>query len=146
MIALFNQNKDFIGYSNILPPTINLFKDLGDIDLTTCCWEGDYDTGNVKYIREKKVDGFELELDFLNKLKCLYSNELVQFLCIKQIHKLAEKLNCHDEDFKNMYSDMKDLIDLYETAIKSLKEQNRLDTKEQIYERHKSIFQPPEEI
>lgn len=146
MIALFNDNKDFIGYSSVLPPTINLFKDLGDIDLTSHCWEGNYDTGCVKIIREKKVDQFELENDFLYKLKCLYSNELIQFLCIKQIHKLAEKLNCHDENFRDMYLDMKNLIDLYENAINSLKEQNRLDTKEEIYERHKSVFQPPEEI
>ena len=142
MIALFNENKGFIGYSNIVPPTINFFKDLGDLDLNKYFWDGNFDSGELKEIKAKKIDEFDLESQFLHKIKCLCSNELSLLLCIKQINLIAEKLECFDQNFKDMYSDISPIIDFYDKTIKSLKEKNQLETKKELYEKHKNIFQP----
>ena len=141
MIALFNENKQFIGYSNVVPPTINLYKDLGGLDLNKYFWDGDFDTGELKEINTKKVDEFDLESQFLHKMKCLYSNELSLLFCIKQINMIAEKLDCFDENFKGMYQDISPIVDFYDKTVKSLKEKNKLETKEELYEKYKDIFQ-----
>ena len=142
MIALFNENKNFIGYSNVVPPTINLYKDLGDLDINKHFWDGDFDNGELKEIQSKKIDEFDLESQFLHKIKCLYSNELSLLLCIKQINLIANKLDCFDENFKNMYDDISPIVDFYDKAINSLKETDKLESKEELYEKHKNLFKP----
>jgi len=143
MFALFNDTKNFIGYSNVVPPNIQYIKDLGDVDLAENFWDGDYDNGSIKPTSQIKVSEFELEESFIRKVKSLHSSEISHLLCLKQVYIIAEKLNCLEPAYANMYSNIGPLVDFYETMVKSLKESGKFETKEDIYEKYNKILQSP---
>lgn len=141
MIAIFNNDNVFIGYCDKVPQHITKYKELGnDFDPTTSYWDGDFETGTLKNINTKKISEFQLEESFVEKVKKIYANEISHILCIKQLYLISEKLNCFDENFKIMCDDIMPLIEYYDDVIKSLKENDQLETKEEIYEKHKSVF------
>ena len=141
MIALFNNEKTLIGYSNQRAPGIKFYKDLGDdFDTNKFFWDGDYDTGSIKPVGFVRLNQFELEEKFINRTKALWATEISHLLCIKQLTKLAEKLDCFDPEFKKMSDEIMPLIEYYDETIKFLKEHTRLDSKETIYAKHSSIL------
>jgi len=141
MIAIFNDGDVFLGYCEVVPPHIKKIKDLGnEFDPMTSFWDGDFLSGCVRPLKAKKLNAFHIEEEFVDKMKALYSNEISHILCIKQIHKISEKLECFDDNFKNMCDDIMPLIDYYDNLVKSLKEENNIETKEEIYEKHKAVF------
>lgn len=102
MIVLFDNDGKLIGYSNVKPPNIEKYIDLGDVDLLENFWDGDFYTGELKNISKYFIKNSEVEDLLFGKIKETYSNELMQFLIIKQLKLLAEKQNCFDPDFKNL--------------------------------------------
>jgi hypothetical protein len=141
MFALFNNQKEFIGYSDQLPPSIQYYHDVGDsFDINRDYWDGDYDNGSLKKIETQKLNEFELESDFIRKIKTLYNTEISHLLCIKQIGKISEYINLFDPDFKEMWIELKPLIDKYDNIVENLKNIDKLEKKEEIYEKSKNIL------
>jgi hypothetical protein len=141
MNALFNDKGIFLGYSNIIPPNIKKIKKLGDdFDSSKFFWDGDYYTGKLLPIENKKYNEFDFETQFIDRIKALHSSEISHLLCIKQLYILAQKNDCIDSDFENMCIEILPLFDFYNKTINSLKEKEMLETKKEIYEKHKELF------
>jgi hypothetical protein len=141
MFALFNNQKQFIGYSEQIPPSIQYYHELDiNFDPTKKIWDGDFDTGKIKDFEEKKITEFGLELDFIKKIKSLYNLEISHLLCIKQIGLIASYLNLFEPKFKEMWDELNPLFAQYDKMVEILKKENKLETKKENYEHSKKIF------
>ena len=141
MFVLFNNQKEFIGYSDQLPPTIQYYQNIGEnFDINKNFWDGDYDNGSLKKIETQKINEFELEFDFVNKVKALYNTEISHLLCIKQLGKISEYINLFDPEFKEMWLELQPLFKKYDNIVENLKNVDKLEKKEETYEKFKNIL------
>jgi len=141
MFVLFNNQKEFIGYSDQLPPTIQYYRNIGEnFDINKNFWDGDYDNGSLKKIETQKINEFELEFDFVNKVKALYNTEISHLLCIKQLGKISEYINLFDSEFKEMWLELQPLFKKYDNIVENLKNVDKLEKKEETYEKFKNIL------
>jgi hypothetical protein len=141
MFALFNNQKQFVGYSEQIPASIKYYKELDiNFDPTKKIWDGDYDTGYVKNLNDTKISEFELEKDFIKKIKSLYNTEISHMLTIRQIGLISKHLNLFDPQFKEMWEELSPLFKQYDKFIDFLKKENNIKYKEEIYENNKKIF------
>jgi len=133
MFVLFNKDKEFIGYSEDIPPsnqilTIETPPDKSDLSLWK--WEGSYDTGgmirfNVGY-PEKEI---ELENDLKNYIQAKYPIDIQILNIIQQINKILENNDSlADDDFVDMSQSIlnaiektKNRINYYKAYHKNLK-------------------------
>lgn len=142
--ALFNSKKFFIGYSNIVPPTVEYFKELKNFNPQKFFWDGDYDTGCLKSISEMKINEFSLEEEFVRKLETIYNPKFTQIIFIKQLKELCKKLDCFTDDFRLLCEDFSPIICDYENFIENLKKDNKLNTKRDLYEINKDLLKQTE--
>jgi hypothetical protein len=141
MFSLFNNKKQFIGYSEQIPPTIKYYRELDvDFDPTKKYWEGDYENGSIKDFHQKKYSEYEIEKDFLKKIKTLYNTEISHLLTIKQIGLISKHLNLFDPKFKEMWEELNPLFKKYDEMVDFLKKENKLETKLENYEKNKQVF------
>jgi Golgi nucleoside diphosphatase len=141
MFVLFNNQKEFIGYSDQLPPSIQYYHNIdGGFDINKDFWDGDYENGSMKKIETQKLNEFELESDFVNKVKALYNTETSHLLCIKQLGKIAEYINLFDPTFKEMWVELQPLFNKYDNIIETLKNIDKLEKKEETYEKIKNVL------
>jgi hypothetical protein len=136
MFALFNNQKQFIGYSQQIPPTIKLYKELDiDFDPSKKFWDGDYDNGSIKNLNDAKFSEFQIEKDFVKKIKALYNTEISHLLTIKQIGLISNHLNLFDPKFKEMWEELTPLFEKYDKTVDFLKKENKIETKIKEYEK-----------
>lgn len=141
MFVLFNNQKEFIGYSDQLPPTIQYYHNIDEnFDINKNFWDGGYDDGAIKKIETQKINEFELESDFVNKVKALYNTEISHLLCIKQLGKISEYINLFDPEFKEMWLELQPLFKKYDNIVENLKNVDKLEKKEETYEKFKNIL------
>ena len=141
MFVLFNNQKEFIGYADQVPPSIQYYHNLDNsFDINKEYWDGDYDNGSLKKIETQKLNEFELESDFVRKVKTLYNTEISHLLCIKQLGKISEYLNLFDSHFKEMWIELQPLFKKYDTIVENLKNIDKLEKKEETYEKFKNLL------
>jgi hypothetical protein len=141
MFVLFNNQKEFIGYADQVPPSIQFYHSVADsFDINKEYWDGDYDIGSLKKIETQKLNEFELESDFIRKVKALYNTEVSHLLCIKQLGKISEYMNLFDPQFKEMWLELQPLFGKYDNIVENLKNIDKLEKKEETYEKFKNIL------
>lgn len=141
MFVLFNNQKEFIGYADQVPPSIQYYHNLDNsFDINKEYWDGDYDNGSLKKIETQKLNEFELESDFVRKVKTLYNTEISHLLCIKQLGKISEYLNLFDSQFKEMWIELQPLFKKYDNIVENLKNIDKLEKKEETYEKFKNLL------
>lgn len=141
MFVLFNNQKEFIGYSDQIPPSIQFYHDIGNnFDISKEFWDGGYDNGSLKKIENQKLNEYELESDFIHKVKALYNTEISHLLCIKQIAKISEYINLFDPNFKEMWLELQPLFNKYDNIVENLKNIDKLEEKKETYEKLKNIL------
>lgn len=111
MFALFNKNKEFIGYSPEIPEGSEILKikipeDKSDILIWK--WEGDYDTGKMVPVDiGYPIEEIELERELFEFIHKNYPLQLQMINIIKQLRKIVE----NDENLQNYeFIDMSDCI------------------------------------
>ena len=113
MLALFDQNKQLIGYAPDIPEG-NAFSGYSlEIpqeysDLTQWHWEGSYDDG--KMISNKETIELNEETKALKEIISKYSLGIQITNIIKQLHLLSKNANLFDADFKVMSTDILDIL------------------------------------
>jgi hypothetical protein len=141
MFVLFNNQKEFIGYSDQLPPSIQYYRNIDDdFDINKEFWDGNYENGSIKKIETQKLNEFELEADFINKTKALYNTEISHLLCIRQLGKISEYINLFDPQFKEMWLELQPLFGKYDNIVENLKNLDKLEKKEETYEKFKNVL------
>lgn len=113
MFALFNQNKEFIGYSPDLPEVPNLAinrKKIPDqfCNLAEWHWEGNFDTG--KMVSNKKIIELNNHQKALKKIIEIYPLGVQIINIIKQLDVLSKNSNLFDNDFKEMSKTIMDIL------------------------------------
>ena len=128
MNALFNDNNELIGYSDMIPPNISKYKDLGDIDLNKQFWEGDYETGEVKNISDIKIkiSAYELQQNLVSAIKEHQNFEFLNLLLMKQIYTISQNMNCLNDDFKTYMTPIINILGEYNKIIEELQETDKL--------------------
>jgi len=111
MFALFNKNKEFVGYSPEIPENSEILKiklPEEKSDILTWKWEGDYDTGRMVPIDiGYPIEEIELEREFFDFINKNYPLQIQMINIIKQLRKVIE----NDENLQNYeFMDMSDYI------------------------------------
>lgn len=129
MFVLFNESKQFIGYTpdDIPSPTI-LKKQipLEQRDLRLWKWMGDYDTGKMISIYDLSEDySYKESLEdqmLLGYFQKTYTQDKINHLIIKQLYKIAtDNVHLASEDFLEMAEKWLLIIDKQNTRLKYLK-------------------------
>jgi hypothetical protein len=132
MFALFNKNKEFIGYSEDFPSLPNnqiLKREIPSdkTDFTLWRWDGDYDNGSMVSIYDKQYEITEenLQEDLFERINKEYPIDLQIVILMKQIKEIASakkiKLN---NDFSKMSDMILKAVEIYEEEYKFFINQN----------------------
>jgi hypothetical protein len=113
MFALFNQHKKLIGYSPDFPnnPNLNVLKKQLPqefSDLSKWHWEGDYDNGAM--VSNKKIVEMDSMQKVYQKILSTYPIGVQLVNIIKQLNILSKKENLYDSSFKEMSSDILEML------------------------------------
>lgn len=113
MLALFNSNKQLIGYAPNASDLNNFQGFKKEIpnefsDLKEWHWEGDYDTGGM--VSNKKVIELNNETKALKEIIEKYSLGVQMTNIIKQLHLLSKNANLFDSSFKEMSTDILEIL------------------------------------
>jgi hypothetical protein len=145
MFALFNKDKNFIGYSNDIPDNSCILKKEippETSDMLLWRWEGDYDNGKMISIgMGYPIEEIELEKKFFNDINKKYPIE-TQFLnIIKQLKKIVQhNQDMIDDDFIDMADCIINAEDKYNKRINYYRNYERLILKNESEEQFKNIF------
>jgi hypothetical protein len=128
MLALFNKNKNLIGYGEDIPENPNLKIYKKEIpedkkDLTKWRWVGDFDTGQMVSIKNNPFQlSYEQERDFIfNKIYNNYPIDTQLIILMKQVRTLCENTSLLTDEFKNMSDLIFKAVDIHNKADKSIK-------------------------
>jgi hypothetical protein len=121
MFALFNANKNFIGYGKDLPdnPSLNILSKeipLDNQDLTVWRWDGDFDDGKMVLINENPYPVEEIDFDtsLYEKIYNKYPIDLQLVILMKQVKMLSEKADCLHPEFDEMSKLILKAVENYE--------------------------------
>jgi hypothetical protein len=121
MFALFNKDKQFVGYGTNIPEGVNLYKkeiSKDKEDFSKWRWVGDYDTGEMVSTEITPYPKNELDLqhELYQKIYKKYPIDFQNVLIIKQLTKLFEHLpeNVIDNDFKEMSDLILKAVEIHE--------------------------------
>ena len=144
MYALFNQNKQFIGYSLDIPPTSTLLKKEipeEQTDFSVWSWIGDYDNGRMVSIAENGYPQEEIDLEqqLFEEIYLKYPLGMQLIYIIKQLGKTtpSEKM---DKDFAIMAQTIQLAVDKYQQKLKYLKSTNSLLDKNESIKKFREVF------
>lgn len=123
MYALFNSEKNFIGYSPDIPPDSNILKKEipeSRSNLNIWKWEGSYDEGKMVSILEEGFpkEQIEYEKELAQKVSKNYPYPIQMVNIIRQLKKIADNTNIQDDAFMDMAEEVLHLIDLQDKRIK----------------------------
>ena len=127
MFVLFNQNKEFIAYSPVVPSEHLLAKFIPEHqqNLQFWKWQGDFDTGKMVSVydltEEYSLEESLEELELLKKFEQEYPQEKIIHLLISQLYKLSFNTEYEHEEFLEMAEKWLLLIDKQKTRLKYLK-------------------------
>jgi hypothetical protein len=145
MFALFNKDKNFIGYSDdILENSLILKREipLETSDISVWRWEGNYDDGKmVSNNIEYPIEELELEKELFNKINTKYPPQ-IQFLnIIKQLKKIIQyNQDVMDDDFMDMADSVTNAVDKYDKRINYYKNYSKLIPKNESEQQFKNVF------
>jgi hypothetical protein len=121
MFALFNTNKNFIGYGEDLPNNPNLNLSVKEIpsdkqDLTIWRWDGDFDNGEMVLINENPypIEKIDLDTSLYEKIYNNYPIDLQIVILMKQVKLLSKKADCLDPEFDQMSKLILKAVENYE--------------------------------
>jgi hypothetical protein len=144
MFALFNENKQFVGYSPDIPPTSTLLKKEipnDQTDFTVWSWVGDYDSGRMMSISEQGYPQEEIDLEYelFEEINLKYPLGMQLIYIIKQLQKTTpiEKM---DKDFALMAQTMQLAVEKYQQKIKYFSSANSLLNKNESIKRFREVF------
>jgi hypothetical protein len=132
MVAIFNNNKKFISYSEDLSlnPNLKTFTQnilmreipLDKEDLTIWRWEGDYDNGEMVLINDISYPTKKSDLDYslYEKIYEKYPIDLQNVIIIKQL-----KLLCDNVSNNIITNDFKEMSDLLLKAVENYEYDNK---------------------
>ena len=144
MFALFNKNKEFIGYSPEVPENSELLKikiPKEKSDILAWKWEGDYDTGNMVPIDiGYPMEEIELEKDLFQFIHKNYPLQTQLINIIKQLRKIVENNeNLESYEFMDMSDCILNAVDKMNQRINYYKNYYKLISKDET-EKLKKIF------
>ena len=120
MFALFNKNKQFIGYSPDIPDNTPILKKKINEEFSDPLkwkWVGDYDTG--KMVSVDKSDDEIKDDDFLFEVSNKYNLNEKFNIIIRQLEKILEKnQDLKTEEFTQMSSDLSKAFDIWKKKYK----------------------------
>jgi len=124
MFAVFNQNKNFISFSNEKFDGNFLFKEIPDdqSNLLEWRWEGNYDDGHMVKLSENFYEEELSENAFKNK----YPLPLMLSVLFRQMFIMSEKLNITDYQFNELVKDFLNTFENEEEYINLLKIANKI--------------------
>jgi len=124
MFAVFNQNKNFISFSNEKFDGNFLFKEIPDdqSNLLEWRWEGNYDDGYMVKLSENFYEEELSENAFKNK----YPLPLMLSVLFRQMFIMSEKLNITDYQFNELVKDFLNTFENEEEYINLLKIANKI--------------------
>jgi hypothetical protein len=116
MFALFNTNKQLIGYSPDLPPNdkLNILrKELPPefSNLKYFHWEGDYDNGAM--VSNKKIVELDESKKAYDEILNAYPIGIQLINMIKQLNLISKNANLFDSNFKEMSDNMLEILAKY---------------------------------
>lgn len=116
MLALFNQNKQLIGYAPVIPEGSNFQGYHREIplefsNLSEWHWEGNFDNG--KMVSNRKSIELDGETKALKEIIEKYPLGIQITNIIKQLHLLSKNANLFNSDFKEMSTDVLDILSKY---------------------------------
>jgi hypothetical protein len=144
MHALFNKNKQFIGYSPDIPPSSSLLrKEIppNQTDFTIWSWVGDYDTGKMVSIAEKGYPQEEIDIEqqLFEEINLKYPLGMQLIYIIKQLQKTTPIENM-DKDFAQMAQTVLSAVEKYQQKIKYLQSTNSLVNKNETVKKFREVF------
>jgi hypothetical protein len=135
MYALFNKEKQFIGYSEDMPEQVLqnlLYKQIPDsqTDFTNWRWSGDYDTGHMVSIVEDgyPVEEIALEKQLFDTINKNYPLPVQLIYIIKQL-KLLSREGEQDHNFQDMADIVLEAVEKHDNRIKYYQNRNKLISK-----------------
>jgi hypothetical protein len=144
MYALFNENKQFVGYSPDIPPSSTLLKKeipKDQTDFSIWSWVGDYDNGRMVSIAENGYPQEEIDLEqqLFEEIYLKYPLGMQLIHIIKQLEKTTpiEKM---DKDFALMAQTIQLAVDKYQQKLKYLKATNSLLNKHESVKKFREVF------
>jgi hypothetical protein len=116
MLALFNHNKQLIGYAPNIQEESNfqgLYKEipLEFSNLSEWHWEGDFDNGEM--ISNRKIIELDNEAKALKEIIERYPLGIQITNIIRQLHLISKNVNLFDNRFKEMSTDVLDILSKY---------------------------------
>lgn len=122
MYALFNSDKQFIGYSPDIPSDVDILKkeiSVEHMDFTKWKWEGDYDTGQMIPLSSgPNVEELHLNMEFFKQITRRYSLGDQLFNIIRQLKKIVDQnQDIRHDEFYDMADFMLNAMDKYQEAI-----------------------------
>lgn len=124
MIAVFNQNKNFISFSNEKFDGDFLFKEIPEeqSNLFEWRWEGNFDDGGMVKLSDNFYEEELSEKGFKNK----YPLPLMLSILFRQMFIISEKLNITDYQFNELVKDFLNTFENEEEYINLLKVTNKI--------------------
>jgi hypothetical protein len=124
MFAVFNQNKNFISFSNEKFDGDFLFKEIPEnqSNMFEWRWEGNYDDGQMVKLSESFYSDELSETGFKNK----YPIPLMLSILFRQVFIISEKLNITDYQFNELVKDFLNTFENEEEYISLLKIANKI--------------------
>jgi hypothetical protein len=116
MLALFNKNKQLIGYAPNISED-NSFQGyhkeipLEFSNLKEWHWEGDFDNG--KMVSNRKIIELDNEAKALKEIIEKYPLGIQITNIIRQLHLISKNANLFNNDFKEMSTDVLDILSKY---------------------------------
>jgi hypothetical protein len=144
MLALFNKDKQFIGYSPDIPPSSTLLtREISpeQRDLTVWSWVGDYDTGQMVSIADQGYPQEEIDLEYqlAEEINLKYPIPVQLINIINQLQKITPIENM-DKDFALMAQTIQTAVEKYQQKLKYLQSTNALTTKDESIKKFRAAF------
>jgi hypothetical protein len=122
MFALFNTEKQFIGYSPDIPENSNILKkDIPEeqSDITLWRWEGDYDNGRMISINiGYPIEEIELERQLFEYIGKEYPINVQILKIIKQLKRIVQDNDrLQDDEFMDMSDCIISAVDKYTKRV-----------------------------
>lgn len=145
MFALFNVEKQFIGYSPDIPENTNILKkeipeEQSDVILWR--WEGDYDNGRMVHVDiGYPIEEIELERQLLEYIAKEYPINVQILNIMKQLRKIIQNNDeLQDDEFMDMSDCIVSAVDKYTKRVNYYRNYAKLIPKHESEQQFNSAF------
>jgi hypothetical protein len=144
MYALFNKDKNFIGFSPEIPHQSLLSKKISSeqSDLRSWRWEGDYDTGRMVSLDSGyPIEEIELEKMLFSYIEKKYPLPVQLTNIMNQLRKIIENNDSlQDDSFMDMSDCIKNAVDKHNKRVNYYKNYYKMRPKDESKQYFNNVF------